>query len=116
MVIVENLWSAEENCILLFFVSRGIGNNAILELLARRGYQRTLPGIANKIAWYRRNYPRLLMGEKWNWRAVDRFMDRQLDHDSVNALIHLTPEDSEIVIKVSILFNSLIKSNMWIAS
>lgn len=95
-------WSNSELVIIVYFSSRYIHSKALVELLLRRGYQRTDRAIERKIRHIVISAPSLRPHKgRWDVGAVDRWIDDILDHDAVNHLIAFTPEDAKVVARVS---------------
>lgn len=94
-------WSAEEDALVVFFVSLGVFEKVVADLLTQRGYRRTQPAVHYRIATLRNAYE---LGEarQWHQDLVERWLIRHLKvfHVAINKL-QPTEADQRAVQQVS---------------
>lgn len=97
-------WSDEEVAIAIYFLSRLIYPKTVRCLLLRRGFDRSVVAIENKLVFIAQRHPELRSaGGYWDLNAVDLWIDNLIgDHESVNHLIRFSPTDAEDVLAVCI--------------
>jgi hypothetical protein len=92
-------WQIEETAVAVFFASAGVHDRTILQLLAQRGFSRTMVAIRNKVAEVR-IHQNLGTSRHWDIAAVDLWLDRIPQEYNVDTILRPTEVDQNIVSQV----------------
>ncbi|KAL2824080.1 hypothetical protein BJY01DRAFT_256528 [Aspergillus pseudoustus] len=92
-------WTDAEVIVAVYFLSRGVTEVAISEMLQARGYHRSISSVRCKtMAIARQNKKLQKSRDEWDIRAVDFWLDsRTLPHGVVSQVIGPTDKDIAIM-------------------
>lgn len=96
------LWTKPEIMVAVYFISRGLTEAAVSDILRARGYQRSTSAVRCKIKYILRHYSGLQDAQhEWCIHAVDNWLDNQgLPHSVVSQVIGPTDKDIAAIEKV----------------
>lgn len=96
------LWTRQEIMVAVYFISRGLTEAAVSDILRARGYQRSTSAVRCKIKDIVRQNGGLQDAQhEWRIHAVDYWLDSQgLPHNVVSQVIGPTAKDVAAIEKV----------------
>ena len=95
-------WLEEEEILVLYFTACRFSTRAQVDLLGRRGFQRSRPAIESKYAALINDRPELrIQGAPWDIAPLDQWIAQHgLDAEYIYSLLDLTDEDYSILDQV----------------
>lgn len=90
-------WSAEEECLTIWYASIGIAQTTIAHLLYGKGFCRTMIAVRLKISDLRKTYSLGNASSRLQSAQVDRWIDGLILEPSASKLLRPTLRDQEIV-------------------